>query len=147
MDLNMVRVGVVKHPSEWPFCGYNEIQAPRERYALIDYKGLKDLLNFKSMDEFAATYREWIEVSLKKASHSREGKWTESIAVGSESFVTETKKLLGFNVRGRSVAERDGAFELRESVLPYNSILGHENAVLRSQNKYPWEVFSRISAW
>jgi putative transposase len=30
MDLNMVRAGVVKNPSEWPFCGYNEIQQPRE---------------------------------------------------------------------------------------------------------------------
>ena len=25
IDLNMVRAGVVKHPSEWPFGGYNEI--------------------------------------------------------------------------------------------------------------------------
>ena len=39
MDMNMVRVGVVNHPSEWTFTGYNEIQAPRERYALIDYEG------------------------------------------------------------------------------------------------------------
>ena len=36
MDMNMVRAGVVRHPLEWPFCGYTEIQAPRERYALID---------------------------------------------------------------------------------------------------------------
>ena len=39
MDMNMVRVGVVNHPSEWTFTGYNEIQAPRERYGLIDYEG------------------------------------------------------------------------------------------------------------
>ena len=26
MDLNMVRAGVVKHPSEWPHGGYGEIQ-------------------------------------------------------------------------------------------------------------------------
>ncbi len=25
IDLNMVRNGVVSHPSEWYFCGYNEI--------------------------------------------------------------------------------------------------------------------------
>ncbi len=43
IDLNMVRAGVVKHPSEWAFCEYNEIQAPRERYALIDYEGIKGL--------------------------------------------------------------------------------------------------------
>jgi putative transposase len=29
IDLNMVRAGVVKHPSEWPYSGYNEIQQPK----------------------------------------------------------------------------------------------------------------------
>ena len=29
IDLNMVRAGIVEHPSEWLFCGYNEIQKPR----------------------------------------------------------------------------------------------------------------------
>jgi REP element-mobilizing transposase RayT len=38
IDLNMVRAGVVNHPSEWPFSGYNEIQNPRQRYSLIDYR-------------------------------------------------------------------------------------------------------------
>jgi putative transposase len=36
IDLNMVRAGVVGHPSEWPFSGYNEIQNPFQRYALIN---------------------------------------------------------------------------------------------------------------
>jgi len=26
IDTNMVRAGAVSHPSEWSFCGYNEIQ-------------------------------------------------------------------------------------------------------------------------
>jgi REP element-mobilizing transposase RayT len=145
IDLNMVRAGVVKHPMDWPFCGYNEILAPKERYALIDYEGLKNIFNFKTVDELAESYRGWIEESLQKMSHGRDGKWTESIAVGSESFVTETKELLGVNVRGRVVAERDGVFELRESVTPYNSILGHGNSSLRPQNGYPWEVYDSIS--
>jgi len=57
MDLNMVRAGVVNHPSEWPFCGYNEIQQPRERYALVDYQGLRGLLNFREMPDLAAAYK------------------------------------------------------------------------------------------
>ena len=28
IDTNMVRAGVVSHPSEWPFSGYNEIREP-----------------------------------------------------------------------------------------------------------------------
>jgi REP element-mobilizing transposase RayT len=30
IDLNMVRAGVVTHPSEWRFGGYNEIQSPKK---------------------------------------------------------------------------------------------------------------------
>jgi len=40
IDLNMVRAGVVNHPSEWKFSGFNEIQRPRRRYSIIDYKSL-----------------------------------------------------------------------------------------------------------
>jgi putative transposase len=36
IDLNMVRNGVVQHPSEWQHGGYNEIQNPPLRYALIN---------------------------------------------------------------------------------------------------------------
>ena len=35
IDLNMVRAGVVDHPSEWPYCGYNEIQKPRRKNILL----------------------------------------------------------------------------------------------------------------
>ena len=52
VDLNMVRAGVMAHPSEWPFCGYNEIQNPRKRYSLIDYDSLMDLFGIRSRDEF-----------------------------------------------------------------------------------------------
>ena len=31
IDMNMARAGVVSHPNEWPFCGYNEIQKPKQR--------------------------------------------------------------------------------------------------------------------
>lgn len=45
VDLNMVRADVVTHPSEWPFCGYNEIRNPRQRYSLIDHEHLSNLLS------------------------------------------------------------------------------------------------------
>ena len=35
IDLNMVRSGVVSHPSEWTCGGYNEIQNPRNRYEVV----------------------------------------------------------------------------------------------------------------
>src|SRR3990172_9596072 len=84
IDLNMVRAGVVNHPSEWQFSGYNEIQARRERYALIDYEVLRDLLAFRTLDDLAEAYRGWVEESVQEGSRFREEKWTESIAVGSD---------------------------------------------------------------
>jgi len=30
IDTNMVRAGVVSHPSQWSFSGYNEIQEPKK---------------------------------------------------------------------------------------------------------------------
>lgn len=104
-------------------------------------------LNFNEMDELAESYRGWVEEALKKVRHRRERKWTESIAVGSESFVTETKERLGFKARGRVASERDGVYELREPVVPYSSNSGHENAVVRSQNGYLGKVFEAISVW
>ena len=139
IDLNMVRAGVVKHPSEWPFCGYHEIQKPKERYALIDYRGLKETFGFREIDEFTESYRGWIDDELTKVRRFRDPKWTESIAVGSESFVNSTKELLGADGIGRKVREREDTFELREHTIPYNAILGHGNAVLSHENRYLWE--------
>ena len=36
--VNMVRAGVVSHPSQWTFGGYREIQNPPNRYRFIDLK-------------------------------------------------------------------------------------------------------------
>ena len=67
----------------------------------------------------------------------REGKWTESIAVGSEPFVVATQAKLGIKGPGR-VSGTDGHYELRESSSSYMTILGHENDGLRLQNGYFW---------
>ena len=139
MDLNMVRAGVVTHPSEWAFSGYNEIQAPRERYALIDYEGLKNLLDFRSMYDLAEAYRGWVEESVRDGGFFRDEKWTESVAVGSEGFVTATKEKLGFKAKGREVVGGDGSYVLRESPAPYKTNLGHENDELRLENTYFWD--------
>ena len=65
IDLNMVRAGVVNHPSEYEFCGYNEIQKPKQRYALIDYEELAGLLGFKSMSYLSSKYKGWIDEAIK----------------------------------------------------------------------------------
>ena len=93
------------------------------------------------MDEFATSYRGWIDEAPEKAVLHRDQKWTESIAVGGESFVNMSKELLGADGIGRKVREREDTFELREHTIPYNSILGHENAALSCPNRYVWKRF------
>lgn len=96
VDLNMVRAGVVAHHSEWPFCGYHEIQNPRERYSLIDYDGLFKLFRIGSKEEFKKTYQGWVAEALEKENcRKRDSRWTESIAVGSRGFVIDVKEKLG----------------------------------------------------
>ena len=51
IDTNMVRAGVVSHPSMWSFSGYNEIQEPRRKNILIDYEKLRELFGVESYDE------------------------------------------------------------------------------------------------
>ena len=73
----MVRAGVVRHPSEWKFSGFNEIQKPRRRYSIIDYKSLSDLLNFDNYDELKRSHREWVEELLEEKKNVRDRKWTD----------------------------------------------------------------------
>jgi len=72
--------------------GSDPVPQPRERYALVDYRALRELLNVKEMAELAHAYRGWVEDALRVDVQCRDGKWSESIAVGSESFVMLTKE-------------------------------------------------------
>jgi REP element-mobilizing transposase RayT len=139
IDLNMVRTGVVKHPAEWPFCGYNEIQNPRQRYSLIDYQRLIPLLQMKDMGELQESCRKRVGEDLAARNQSRESKWTESIAVGSREFIESTIKKLGIKAKGRKMSGGEKSYELRESSIPYGSNLTPENSLLRLQNTYNWD--------
>ncbi len=134
IDLNMVRAGVVKHPSEWLFCGYNEIQAPSQRYNLIDRKGLMALFGIDDSDRLSEVYQGWVEDVLDRDKNSREAKWTQSIAVGDKYFVEQVKDKLGFKAIGRKGTGTGGDFELKESVSPYKADFVDEMNTLRPKN-------------
>lgn len=140
VDLNMVRAGVVSHPLEWPFCGYNEIQNPRKRYSIVDHEGLTELLDIKNMDELKKTYRGWVEEALEKQSRQRQPRWTESIAVGSEAFVRDTKEKLGIRATGREVIGADGSYVLQESEAGYEANFSTKNVRLREKTTFYWDV-------
>jgi putative transposase len=125
IDLNMVRAGVVKHPQEWIHSGYNEIQKPKQRYGLINFKSLKRLLSIESQTEMQETHRKLIDEELENSQLVRQSKWTQSIAVGDKSFVAQIKKQLGIRSKGRKTIEEDDDYQLRDVQTGYGG--GAEN--------------------
>ncbi len=66
IDLNMVRAGVVDHPSKWLHGGYNENQAPRRKNVIIAYDRLRELAGFKDYESFTSAHYKWVQASELK---------------------------------------------------------------------------------
>ena len=140
IDLNMVRAGVVKHPSEWgQFGGYNEIQRPRKRYSLVDHSQLAILLGKERVEDLITSHADWVEEALEQEAGMRDEKWSGSIAVGSKEFIENTKEELGPLFESRKVDGEDGQYELHERQEPFNSPLIPEIDVESHMNAYEWQ--------
>ncbi len=142
IDLNMVRAGVVRHPGEWMYGGYHEIQNPKQRYWLINRQKLTALLGIKDNDQLSEYHRNWVEEVLKNGSNQRDAKWTESIAVGDKEFVMETKAKLSAKAMGCKALENKESYELRESQSPYNHVFAPEKCSLRLKNDHSQRISS-----
>jgi len=121
IDLNMVRAGAVKHPDEWSMCGYREIQNPPARYSVIDHPALLDLFGFIDISQLQQACREWVDDDLRSEELTREGAWTESLAVGRPEFVEEIKTCLGIRCVHRKSVEIESAHVLREPSIAYTT--------------------------
>ena len=139
IDTNMVRAGVVSHPSMWPSCGFNEIQEPRRKNVLIDYERLQRLHGAGSYDQLRSSHKGWVEEYLGDGERARREEWTGSIAVGSKSFVEKVKELLGNRAKGRDVIEGSEGYQVREGPALYNPLLGAENDDIGLENAYFWD--------
>lgn len=136
IDLNMVRTGLVKHPSEWEFSGYQEIQNPRQRYRIIDYEAMLKLFNFSDLDHMKESHQAWVTEALKHDQLKRQSQWTQSIAVGDKEFLNAVKDSLNHKVRGRDVVVAEtGAYQLRET----QKLYGENTSISSSLNVYPWK--------
>ncbi|MFH1951583.1 MAG: transposase [Pseudomonadota bacterium] len=140
IDLNMVRAGVVEHPSEWPFCGYNEIQERRNKNVLIDYEKLRKLLGFDSYDRVITYHKRWVDDYLGNGKNIRDEKWTRSIAVGSKGFVDRVKSILGVLALGRKSIEAGESYQLREPSIPYGAHFGVKKGDIGPINTCFWDV-------
>ena len=142
IDLNMVRAGMVKHPSEWSFCGYNEIHSLPQRYSIIDRKRLMELVGTDVGDELSETYKGWVDEILKSGETARDNKWTESVAVGNIKFIRTVREKLGVRAAGRDIIESGASHELREPGVSYRYDFGVKNGTLSPENTYSWDFCS-----
>jgi putative transposase len=142
IDLNMVRAGVVQHPSEWPHGGYQEIIDPPSRYRIISRGRLAQLLRTDE-DALADTYRRYVDNagSLRKM---REDAWTGAIAVGQVQFIEKIKEQLGAAVSKKREMKRDlpdVACALQERLSPYNAYFDGKMDGLSLENRLIWNIF------
>ncbi|MDH5525090.1 MAG: transposase [Desulfobulbaceae bacterium] len=146
LDLNMVRAGVVSHPAEWAYGGYNEIQQPRQRKALINYDELCSHLGIAKYEQLKVAHREWVaEGVLKVKGNAREEMWTQSIAVGSSNFIEKTKEALGIRAKGRKLKKSGDACELREPQFFYHDDFEGKKQGLSAENSYFGRDYDEIS--
>jgi len=106
IDINMVRAGVVGHPKDWPYCGYDELMRPHVRRTgqLVDTGLLMDLLGTKDIPALQSMRSEWIEQEIRKGRLQREPIWTESVAVGSEEYLRQIQAELGGRIKMAEIA-------------------------------------------
>jgi putative transposase len=115
IDLNMVRAGVVAHPSEWETGGYAEMHAEQGSTSITDYRALMEFLDIESIGTLRELRKKWVEDALARCEMGREGKWTESIAVGSGDFVETIRTKLGLRAKGRRVSRMESDYILCET--------------------------------
>ena len=80
IDLNMVRAGVVRHPRDWQWSGYHDIQAPRRRYVIVDQERLTALAGASSFSHFQRDHYCWVNDKLELGQLDRDERWTDDEA-------------------------------------------------------------------
>ncbi len=82
--------------------------------------GLLGFENYDDLyDDLKDAHHKWVNNAMHDDNRGKENKWTQSIAVGSKTFIEEMKESLGFRAKGRKIIRADDTFELREVLMPY----------------------------
>ena len=140
-DMNMVRTGVVNHPSDWDFCGYHEILNPPQRYTLIDHDRLVSLCGYSYSEPFQSDYKSLTNEEIQKDNLKRKSYWTESIAVGNKNFIDDMNLAFGAIARGRKIKSDSDGYMVQKELSSYNAVFDAQKYNLRLQNRYFWNIF------
>ena len=134
IDLNMVRAGVVQHPSAYGISGYNEIQTPPKRYSIVNRQALKNLFCIRDENHFRQMHREWVDLELKNDESKRQSFWSESVAVGDECFIQNIQQELSGRISGRSIVSENGTTSLQEPQSSYSTLFGGQKGLLSTED-------------
>jgi len=79
------------------------------------------------------------------ASHGnrREQRWSESLAVGSNTFTTDILSQLGSRAKGRKIIEKGQTFQVREEVESYNPLFDGKKGNIAHENTMIWQQDTR----
>jgi len=80
------------------------------------------LLGADSYDQLRRSHKGWVEEHLGNGAKERQDEWTDSVAVGSKSFIESVKASLGFRAKGRDVIESAEGYQLRKSPASYKAL-------------------------
>jgi hypothetical protein len=112
----MVRARAVEHPSGWDVCGYNEIQSPWGRKGVIDFDRLNYYVGVRSTDELANLQN--IRLDLEIEHTQRDSAWTESVAVGEETYLLKLKRELAARGINKHAVDNGTVWALQDGDRP-----------------------------
>jgi hypothetical protein len=112
---------------------------PFNRYAPFKTFRISELNGFADLGDFQRAHRQWVEQEIENGLASRDGRWSEAIAVGSLAFVETVKNDLGVKATHREVIEAGETYELRESAEAYAGKFTGKNDALSPENNIRWD--------
>ncbi|MFO1475539.1 MAG: transposase [Verrucomicrobiota bacterium] len=127
IELNMVRCGMVKHPSEWRWNGHGEITGKRKRYRLLDLERLSWRLRTDNLTELRQNLEWSLADQIARDQLKREPCWTEALAVGSRRFVEGMQPKVVVR-REVLIEELEDNWVLKEVEISYGSKTDSKNA-------------------
>ncbi len=99
-------------------------------------------VNYKNHYDLTMAYKSLVSTALISKSHTRDNKWTQSIAIGSNDFVKRIKQDLSSIVRGRKIIKSEDCCKLRETQMVY----GYSCKQKQQVNTVKWDIFADVMA-
>ncbi len=135
LDFNMIRAGVVKHPEDWRWSGYQELSGRRRRYRTIEIPKLQNFigLKFDNEESFRNWYREEIN-KLSSNSHKRVGCWSDSVAVGDLEWISKLSQIVPHGRKKIFQIPKSNAFGVNEKTTSFALITSEKNRAYFTRN-------------